>query len=154
MIFEGRYSLTTLPNPLAPFIEAFIRSTDDRWVEVFFLIDLGADATYLPSEFVQKLGIQLNAANIEDNVTGAGGQRTEYIPFTTQMKFESNGVQRTFDLEIGVFTEDQSLDFPVLGRDIINFFTLVCDTPANLVWLADEVECQEILKFCDSMNPP
>jgi hypothetical protein len=73
LIYQGRYSYTHWSNPLAPFVEALVRTVDKRWIWVSFLIDLGADATYLPSEFVQKLGIQLDQANTEDNVTGVGG---------------------------------------------------------------------------------
>ena len=97
MIFKGRYLQTTLNNPLAPFVEALVRTTDGKWVNVTFLIDLGADGTYLPSEYMEDLGTQLDEAQTEDNVTGVGGQRAEYVPFTTQLRFESHGVLRTFD---------------------------------------------------------
>ena len=70
-----------------------------------FLIDLGADGTYLPSEYAKKLGIQLDEAKTEDDVTGVGGRRVEYIPFITQLRFERNDNRRTFDLSIGVFTQ-------------------------------------------------
>ena len=147
-------SQTTLNNPLAPFVEASIRATDGKWVKVFFLIDLGADGTYLPSEYLKKLGIQLNGAKVEDNITGVGGQKVKYIPFTTQLRFRSNVVRRTFDLEIGVFTQEESLDIPVLGRDVMNFFTLLCDLKANLVWLIDEADRIKFLQFCEEIETP
>jgi len=152
MIFKGRYSQTTLNNPLAPFVEASIRATDGKWVKVFFLIDLGADGTYLPSEYLKKLGLQLDEAKSEDNVTGVGGQKVKYVPFMTQLRFRSNIVRRTFDIEIGVFTQEESLDIPVLGRDVMNFFTLLCDLKANLVWLIDEADRINLLRFCDAID--
>ena len=45
MIFKGRYAQPTPNNPLAPFVGASIRTADDKWIDVFFLIDLGADGT-------------------------------------------------------------------------------------------------------------
>ena len=152
MIFKGRYSQTTLNNPLAPFVEASIRATDGKWVKVFFLIDLGADGTYLPSEYLKKLGLQLDEAKSEDNVTGVGGQKVKYVPFMTQLRFRSNIVRRTFDIEIGVFTQEESLDIPVLGRDVMDFFTLLCDLKANLVWLIDEADRINLLRFCDAID--
>ena len=153
MIFKGRYSQTTPNNPLASFVEAVVRATDGKWVKVFFLIDLGADGTYLPSEYVKKLGIRPDEARTQDDVTGVGGQRVEHLPFTTQLKFiNDNGDEKRFDLEIGVFTQEESLDLPVLGRNVMNFFALLCDAQANLVWLIDETERTEILRFCDGMG--
>ncbi len=151
MIFKGRYAQTTPYNPLAPFVEASIRATDDQWIDVFFLIDLGADGTYLPSKYIEDLGLQFDNAETSDNVTGVGGQRTEYVPFTTQLKFERNGDRNTLDLEIGVFTREESLDAPVLGRDVTNFFTVLCDFRANLVWLIDEEPRGRILQLCDAI---
>ena len=152
MIFHGRYSKTNWENPLAPFIKASIRAKDGQWIEVFFLIDLGADGTYLPSKYAKKLGLQLDEAKTKDNATGVGGQRVEHI--TTQLRFERNGAHRTFDLEIGVFTQAESLDLPILGRDVMNFFTLLCDVRANLVWLMDEAERTKLLQCCDAIEMP
>ncbi len=154
MIFKGRYSQTNWDNPLAPFIKARIRASDDQWIDVFFLIDLGADGTYLPSKYAKKLGLQLDEAKREDNVTGVGGQRVEYVPFMTQIKFGSHGGRRTFDLEIGVFIQEESANLPILGRDVLNFFTLLCDFRANLVWLLDETERTQLLRFCEAPETP
>lgn len=152
MIFKGRYSQTNWNNPLAPFVKASIRTANEKWIDVSFLIDLGADGTYLPSEYAKKLGIQLDEARMENDVTGVGGQRVEYIPFITQLKFESNGGWRTINLSIGVFTQEESLDIPVLGRDVMNFFTLLCDLKANLVWLIDDSDRMKLLRFCDAIE--
>ena len=152
MIFKGRYSQTNWNDPLAPFVKASIRTADEKWIDVSFLIDLGADGTYLPSEYAKKLGIQLDKAKTEDDVTGVGGRRVKYIPFITQLKFESNGDWRIFDLSIGVFTQEESLDIPVLGRDVMNFFTLLCDVKANLVWLIDETDRIKLLQFCEAIE--
>ncbi len=154
MIFHGRYSKTNWENPLAPFIKASIRAKDGQWIEVFFLIDLGADGTYLPSKYAKKLGLQLDEAKTKDDATGVGGQRVEHIPYMTQIRFKSDGDRRTFDLEIGVFTQEEALDLPVLGRDVLNFFTLLCDVRANLVWLMDDVSRTQILQFCETMGTP
>ena len=153
MIFKGRYSQTSWDNPLAPFVEVSVRATDGKWVKVFFLIDLGADGTYLPHEYLKKLGIQLKAAEKANNVTGVGGQRAEHVPYTTQLRF-SNSDEKMLDLEIEVFTQAESLDLPLLGRDVINFFTLLCDVQANLVWLIDEVDRARILQFFNGIDTP
>jgi len=152
MIFKGRYSQTNWNNPLAPFVEASVLAADGEWIDVFFLIDLGADGTYLPSKYMKELGIQLDEAKTEDDVTGVGGRKVEYIPFITQLRFERNDNRRTLDLSIGVFTQEESLDIPVLGRDVMNFFTLLCDLKANLVWLIDETDRIKILQFCEAIE--
>ena len=133
-------------------MEASVCSADEKWIDVFFLIDLGADGTYLPNKYMKELGIQLDETRMENDVAGVGGQRVEYIPFITQLKFESNGDWRTFDLSIGVFTQEESLDIPVLGIDVMNFFTLLCDLKANLVWLIDEADRMKFLQFCDAIE--
>ena len=154
MIFKGRYSQTMWGNPLAPFVEAKVRATDDKWVKVFFLIDLGADGTYLPRKYLTILGPQPDEAQTKDDVTGIGGRRIEHVPFMTQIRFESDGTHRLFDLEIGVFTQEEALDVPILGRDVMNYFTLLCDVRANLVWLLDETERTQLLQFCEAMETP
>ncbi len=153
MIFNGRYSQTHWGCPLAPVVEALVRTTDGRWMSVTFLIDLGADGTYLPSEYIEDLGLQPDEAQTEDDVTGVGGQKIEHIPYTTQLRF-SNNDRRTFDLEIGVFTQAEALDVPILGRDVMNDFTLLCDFRANLVWLLDEAERTKLLQCCEAMETP
>lgn len=83
-------------------MEAVVRATDGRWVQVFFLIDLGSDGTYVPSEYMADLGLQLDKAKIEDDVTGVGGQRVEHLPFTTQLRFiNDNGDEKSFDWRLG-----------------------------------------------------
>ncbi len=154
MIFKGRYLHTTWDNPLAPFVKASLRTMDEQWIEVSFLIDLGADGTYLPSKYAKKLGLQPDKAETENNVTGVGAQKVEYIPYTTQLRFKRDGDHRTFDLEIGVFTQAESLDVPILGRDVMNDFTLLCDFRANLVWLLDETERTKLLQCCEAMEIP
>jgi hypothetical protein len=72
----------------------------------------------------------------------------------SQLKFESNGGWRTIDLSIGIFTQEESLDIPVLGRDVMNFFTLLCDLKANLVWLIDEADRIKFLQFCEAIETP
>ena len=117
----------------------------------------------MPGEYAKKLGIQLDEARMENDVTGVGGQRVEYVPFITvrrsrrcftQLKFESNGDWSTFDLSIGVFTQEESLDIPVIGRDVMNFFTFLCDLKANLVWLIDEADRIKLLRFCEAIETP
>jgi len=176
MIFKGRYSQTNWNYPLAPFVEASVRAADEKWIDVFFLIDLGADGTYLPNKYMKELGIQLDKAKTDDDVTGVGGQRAEYVPFITQLRFNRNGDEKIFDIEIGVFTQEESLDIPVLigknsssflfdqtfsfrkrkslGRDVMNFFTLLCDLKANLVWLIDEADRIKLLQFCEAIETP
>lgn len=153
MIFKGRYSQTNWDNPLAPFVNASLRTVNEQWIEVSFLIDLGADGTYLPSQYAKKLGMQLDRAPTEDNVTGVGGQRAEYVPFTTQLRF-SNGDEKILELEIGIFTQADALDVPILGRDVMNCFTVLCDFRGNLVWLLDETERTQLLQCCEAMETP
>ena len=153
MIFNGRYSQPTPNNPLAPFVEAGIRATDGKWVSVFFLIDLGADGTYLPSKYIEELDIQIDQVKTEDDVAGVGGQRIKHVSFTTQLRFINKVKdEKIFDVEIGVFTQEEALDLPVLGRDVMNFFTLLCDARANLVWLMDEADRTKLLQFCDTIE--
>ncbi len=142
MIFKGRYSQTMWGSPLAPFVEAKVRATDDRWVKVFFLIDLGADGTYLPHSYVTKLGLQPDEAQTEDDVTGVGGQKIEHIPYTTQLRF-SNNDRRTFDLEIGVFTKAEALTF-----------VIIADSDGVILKRVAQPRLSELAEQVPDSNPP
>jgi hypothetical protein len=50
-------------------------------------------------------------------------------------------------VEIGVFSDPTLLDLPLLGRDLLNPFTLVCDEGQDFVYLLDGQDRQRVLDF-------
>jgi hypothetical protein len=59
MIFRGRYRYNK--GAYRPFITLYISSNEGEWKKQSFLIDSGADETFLHSRSIQFLGIDTSA---------------------------------------------------------------------------------------------
>ena len=50
-----------------PFLTGYVRAVDGRWINHAFLLDTGADVTFLPYRDVKILGVDLSSVEIRDD---------------------------------------------------------------------------------------
>jgi hypothetical protein len=131
MVFRGAYD--NINGVRRPYITILVRSRDGAWVPLPFLIDSGADATFLDASCLQQMGTDPGAV-AEQTASGVGGKVT-HIQFATALQFASEEGARTFTGTIGIFTEPEACDTPVLGRDVLDNFRLIFDRDRNSILL-------------------
>jgi len=137
MIFRGYYRRTT-SGRLAPFIRGYIPSTIGEEIPITFLLDTGADATYLPKEYLDLLKVK--AERFHYDVAGVGSRGLEYVKYSTRLRLVTDGQEKSIPVVIGIFTAPGLLDFPVLGADVLDQFILILDCSRQLVALLDRDE--------------
>jgi hypothetical protein len=131
MIFRGAYD--DIDGIRRPYITVRVRSAEGVWIPLPFLIDSGADATFLDASCLQQIGVDPDAVS-ERTATGVGG-KAAHVQFSTSLRFESLEGTKTFSGTIGVFTDSEACDTPVLGRDVLDSFRLICDPGRNVILL-------------------
>ncbi len=131
MIFRRAYD--DIDGVRRPYITIHVRSAEGVWIPLPFLIDSGADATFLDASCLRQIGADPNALS-ERTATGVGG-KAFHIQFSTILRFESPEGTKAFSGTGGVFTAPKACDTPVLGRDGLDHFRLICDRARNLILL-------------------
>ena len=131
MIFRGAYD--DIDGIRRPYITVRVRSAEGAWIPLPFLIDSGADATFLDATCLRQIGADSNAVP-EQTATGIGG-KAAHIQFSTALRFESSEGTKTFSGTIGVFIDPEACDTPVLGRDVLDHFRLIFDRGRNIILL-------------------
>jgi predicted aspartyl protease len=118
---------------IRPVIPAAIRCTTDRSIECSFLVDTGADFTVLSAELFRDCG--LTSSESPKILGGIGGVvETAQVHVTIEL-LKDDGKPITVAIDCFAFAADKATDIPILGRDILNLFTLVVDKESNLVCL-------------------
>ena len=98
-----------------------------------FLLDTGADHTVLTAELHRLLGLpSLPTARI---LGGIGGTAASVRVYVQIQLLKQDGQWINIGVEAFAFTEDNTTDLPILGRDVLNLFALVVDHPADIVCL-------------------
>jgi hypothetical protein len=131
MIFRGAYD--EINGVRRPYITIRVRSTDGAWIALPFLIDSGADATFLDASCLQQMGTTPGVVT-EQIASGVGG-KVAHVQLSTALRFESPEGTKIFTGTIGVFTDLEACDTPVLGRDVLDNFRLIFDRGRNTVLL-------------------
>jgi hypothetical protein len=131
MIFRGTYD--NIDGIRRTYITVRVRSADGMWIPLPFLIDSGADATFLDASCLQQICANPDAVS-EQTATGVGG-KVAHVQFPTSLRFESLEGTKTFSGTIGVFTDAEACDTPVLGRDVLDSFRLIFDRGRNVILL-------------------
>ena len=116
---------------IRPIVRGEILGGDGVWREFEFLIDTGADRTVFSWNV-------LALSNFQTLISGAGiggiGGVTENVLVGTRVRFyRQDGVQVFFNSQFAACTDPKALDMSVLGRDILDMFTLIVDRPGDIV---------------------
>ncbi|OEU55172.1 MAG: hypothetical protein BA871_12545 [Desulfuromonadales bacterium C00003096] len=101
MIFYGRYRENYGAH--RPFIIAYILSPEGQWIQYSFLVDTGADETFLHYRSIKILGIDTSRLEIRDDVGGVGGYGIPYFRFNTQIKLISSSDTKVFGGTVNIF---------------------------------------------------
>lgn len=71
MIFHGHYRIHE--GAFRPFITGYTRLRVGKWVKFSFLVDSGADETFLHYRSINILDIDTSSIDVRDDVGGVGG---------------------------------------------------------------------------------
>ncbi len=132
MRIDGRW-ISEPDGGFRPLIRAKVQDPSGQYVEVEFLVDSGADHTVLSS--LAKELLNLDPVSTDLRLGGAGGM-AEARGVSARLLFVKSD-NRTFaiNIECFVFEEENELETCVLGRDVLNLFTVIFDYKNRLVCL-------------------
>jgi hypothetical protein len=135
---------------IRPVVPGLVRLSSDQWLEVSFLLDAGADRTVFSTRFLNRLRDLEPIGSDQILLSGAGGKTTS-ITIETAIAFARDDDQLiTVRGSFGVFTEGESADLSVLGRDVAgspadvflsagvlvtNNFSVIYDYPSQVIAL-------------------
>ena len=116
-----------------PVIQGEILTSRSLWIPAPFLVDTGSDQTVFSAAILADLSLQSRAA--QDQIGGGGGVVNSVI-VETQIQFRREaGRMVVFRGQYRALTEVEALDISVLGRDIMELFSVIVDRPGNVVCL-------------------
>lgn len=145
MIFHGSYRFHR--GAYRPFITAWVLSTQRKWIKTSFLVDTGADETFLLQRSIAVLGIDTTSLDVRTDVGGIGGTDVPYFQWQSRLLLKSlSGQRRLFGGEMNVFLDPHAARFPVLGRDVLDRFVVIFDRRSNLVLLIGEPDGYKVVK--------
>lgn len=120
---------------IRPLVGALVRVADGREVEAAFLLDAGADRTVFSPDFLALLQPLEVVESEPTQLAGVGGQANATTVQTTISFFRDDGKLVTVRGIFAIFTEADSIDLSVLGRDVTNNFGVIYDYPNQTVAL-------------------
>ena len=117
-----------------PVIRGEILAANGLWEPALLLVDTGADRTALTAALLDVLGYRPTGK--PEKLAGIGGL-AEAVLITTRIQLPSRGSSSKTVLsgEYAAFTDLESLDICVLGRDILDLFAVIVDRSADVVSL-------------------
>ncbi len=120
---------------IRPVVQGMVRLSDGFWLEVPFLLDAGADRTVFSARFLHRLRPLEVVGADKLSLSGIGGTASSIIISTLIGFTKDDGELATVRGTFGVFTEAESADLSVLGRDVTNNFGVIYDYPNWIVAL-------------------
>jgi hypothetical protein len=143
MLVNGEW-LFCQDGVIRPTVTGLVRVPDGQLFEAPFLLDAGADRTVLSADFLGLL-VPLQSSEAEQiHLAGVGG-RVGSITVDTAIGFtRDDGKVVTVNGPFAVFTEGESAELSVLGRDVTNNFSVIYDYPNRAVALLARPHYYEI----------
>jgi Retroviral aspartyl protease len=127
-----------------PVILGEILAKDGTWIQTLFLVDTGADRTVFNAAVCTKLGFDSN--DPREYLGGLGGL-TESIDFETQIRLTRDGGGKPiFRGNYAGVIKEGALDFSILGRDVLDLFSVIIDQPQQIVTLLTQRHRYEIIQ--------
>ena len=144
MIVEGRY--VSIDGIYRPFVIASVLSPSGVWIHVPFLVDTGADATFLDYSCIAYLGIDVSSLPLKDDAGGVAGTLA-YYDFPAQLRLEGEPNEaKIFSGNIGILTVPGASDTPILGRDVLDHFAAVFDRRKDRILFIAEPDSYRVLR--------
>jgi hypothetical protein len=118
---------------MRPVLRGEILAGDGSWLPAEFLVDTGADCTVFSALTLEALRLQPDVGRTR--LGGVGGIADSLI-VETQIRFSrETGNQVLFRGQYTAFSQLESLDMCVLGRDVTDLFAVIVDRPSDVVCL-------------------
>jgi hypothetical protein len=117
-----------------PILRGAIQTAAGRWIEAPFLVDTGADQTVFSAAILSLLGLPTEPTPYQ--LLGVGGTGSSVLVRAAIHFTNEAGKPILFRGQFAAFTELESLDMCLLGRDITRLFAAVVDFPQGVVCLA------------------
>jgi len=131
---------------IRPVVPGMVRLANEKWLEVPFLLDAGADRTVFSPDFFNLLSPLQSPLSEPSHLAGVGG-RADSIVINTAIGFiKDDGRPVTVRGTFHVFVESESADLSVLGRDVTNNFGIIYDYSNQTVALLAPPHYYEIKK--------
>lgn len=122
-------------------------SPSGAWIGIPFLVNSGADATFLDYSCVDYLGIDVSSLPIRDDAGGVSSQLS-YYELSVQLRLEGEaGAAKVFSGSIGILTDPAASDTPILGRDVLDHFAAIFDRRRDLVLLIAEPDDYQVVQW-------
>jgi len=147
MIFYGHYRIHE--GAFRPFITAYIRVEHGKWNKCSFLVDTGADITFLHYRNIETLGIDTSQISVKDDVGGIGGYGVPYFQYPTDLKLVSAEGNAIFSGDINIFLDPHAASFPILGRDVLDQFTIIFDRAKKQILLISQPDTYKMIRNID-----
>jgi hypothetical protein len=127
-----------------PVIRGEILAADGSWLKARFLVDSGADRTVFSADILDALNLQ--PTNSSDQLSGVGGMADSVVVETQIRLTHDEPGKAVFKGQFAGFTDPESLDMSVLGRDLINLFASIVDRQRDIVCLLGQEHFYTISK--------
>jgi hypothetical protein len=114
-----------------PIIRGELCGADGVWRPLEFLVDTGADRTVLSASALEESHLPSMPPDIP--VGGFGGITQTVLVDARFRLFRDDGTPAIFNGRFAPCTEIDALELSVLGRDVLNMFSLIVDRSANVV---------------------
>jgi hypothetical protein len=132
---------------IRPVVQAVVKVPGDRWTAVPLLLDAGADRTVFCAKLLDLLQPLQKREAEAIRLAGVGGE-VGCITVETIIGFQrDDGVMATVRGPFGAFSEIESADMSVLGRDVTNNFAVIYDYPNQAVVLLATPHYYEIRRI-------
>ncbi|MEM7131871.1 MAG: retropepsin-like aspartic protease [Chloroflexota bacterium] len=128
LVYSYDYDLSY--DPAAPQLSILLRApgTNNEGIQLNAMVDTGADATIVPKDILEELGLEQSDSLY---IRGVTGHRTQVAVYDVT-------------IEIGPFTFSAVPvvatplgSEPLIGRDILNNFSITLNGPAQVVELSE-----------------
>jgi predicted aspartyl protease len=119
-----------------PVIRGEVMNVSGFWEPALFLVDTGADRTVLSAAILELLGFQPNET--VDGIGGVGGIAKSVV-INTKIRLSCDDESKAvFQGEYAALTHLEVLDISVLGRDMMDMFSVIVDRHAEVVCLLQQ----------------
>ena len=114
-----------------PILRAEILSGNDGWHAFELLVDTGADRTVISANVLE--AVNLPTIQPLAQIAGVGGAVRSVLVETQIRWLRDDGNLVTFRGQYSACLDYESLDMSVLGRDILDMFTLIVDRRSKVL---------------------
>jgi hypothetical protein len=133
MLITGEWSLG-YDGISRPMIRAEILRSDGGWEPIVLLVDSGADRSTLHGNYLGLLGFEPLESTAQ--LVGLGGATTDAALVPSRLRFMTTAGQLIpINGPFRVLIDANASDVSILGRDVLDNFSLIIDRPGKSVVL-------------------